>query len=711
MLATDRRSAKQPAVAEPAGWRRVVHRGRALLARLMRRVGHRRLLLWTSLGASVVAIGLGIMYPRLGEWAIRNRVVPRLEKRLGQKIHIEDIDVSLGHATLRHLQAHSATGQTVGKIERIDLDFSFWRSLVGSIRLNSATLTHTDISVTEAQFEQLRDSWLPRTTRTDLAATSKATAGLRALLPTQITIDGLTIAVNHRGRLAIGSLGYDQATHEARLRDVSATAMWRGQAITLAVPTAMVNHASIATFENATMTAPWVRVAHMAGTLLRNGDVAAFDVHGDYPSSASVGWHAQGNISSDGRNGFATVSTKVGSAIPQRIAVAMSAQEIKFSGAMTFAGLRIDHRAVSTSAITDVGFTVDVKGSYHRAARVFEIPVATIHKDQVDVAIAGTMHLAAPGSIDVRLTVPPVPCQTALAALPPQLIPALAGYQLAGTFALELRGAIRRDALAASTLESTGGLAGCSVVAAPRNSPTKLNAAFSHRVEIAPHVYSDFIVGGVNPAFVEFDRIPDYVISSLIETEDPSFMEREHFAAPGMARALLENLRTGSLRIGGSTIPMQVAKNVFLDGKRNISRKMQELLLAWHIESTLPRYRILEIYFNIIEFGPGIYGVGNATRELFDKPIHELMPVDAAYFSAIIPRPRFSYQNFCTSKIDEPTLTRMQRALTLLVNEGKISVEDWDAATSTPIVFAARKGTQAECMERRRQALTMFESH
>ena len=677
----------------------------------MRPVGRRRLLLWSSLGALIVALGLGVIYPRVGEWAIRNRVVPRLEKRLGQQIHIEDIDVGLGHATLRHIQAHSATGETVGEIERIDLDFSLWRSLVGSIRLNSATIVHADVSLTAAQFDQLREGFAPRAHVANQTATSHATSGLRAMLPQRIAIDDLSIEVNHRGRLTLAALTYDQPSRNVRLSEVNAMVIWRGQPLTLAVATAKIDNASLATFENATMTAPWFRVAHMAGTLLRNGNTAAFDVHGDYPSSAAVGWHAHGSISSDGREGFANVATTVGRAPPQEIAVAVSAQEIKFGGAMTLAGLRIDHPAVSTSAITDVAFTVDVKGSYHRAARVFEIPVATIHKDQVDVAVAGTIHLAAPGSIDVRLTIPPVPCQTALAAVPPQLIPTLAGYQLSGTFALELRGAIRRDALAASTLESTGGLAGCKVVTAPLNSPTKLNAAFSHRVEIAPHVYSDFIVGGANPAFVEFDRIPDYVISSLIETEDPSFMAREHFAAPGMARALLENLRTGTLRVGGSTIPMQVAKNVFLDGKRNISRKLQELLLAWHIESTLPRYRILEIYLNIIEFGPGIYGVGNATRELFDKPIHELMPVDAAYFSAIIPRPRLSYQNYCTGQIDEPTFTRMQRALTLMVNEGKISAEDWDAATSTPIVFAARKGTQAECMERRRQALTFFESH
>ena len=389
----------------------------------------------------------------------------------------------------------------------------------------------------------------------------------------------------------------------------------------------------------------------------------------------------------------------------------MSAQDLTFAGTVALAGLQLDHPAVANIPIFDLAFTVDLRGNYQRATHVIEIPVATIHKDHVDVAVAGTLQLAAPQRIDVRITVPPVPCQTALLALPASMIPALAGYRLGGTFALDIRGAIRYDDLAASTLESTGGLAGCTVVAAPSNSPSKLTGAFSHRVEVAPHEFRDFVVGGHNPAFIEYDRIPEFVISSLVETEDPSFMERAQFAAPGMARALLENLRTGSLRVGGSTIPMQVAKNLFLDGQRTMSRKLQELLLAWHIESTIPRYRILEIYLNIIEFGPGIYGLGDATRELFDKPVHELMPVDAAYFSAIIPRPRFSYQNFCTGQVDDVTLARMQRALTLLVNDGKLSVEDWEAATSTPLVFAVRKGSLAECMARRRAALTKFESH
>ncbi len=708
-----------PSNDKPRFGRRLVQPARAVIARLLQPQRNRRVLGWVAIVAVLVPVSLWVIYPRVGEWVIRHRLMPRLEQKLGQRISVEDIEVSLGHATLRNINTHNTMGQGINTIARLDLDFSVWRSLVGSIRLQSATVAHAELRISERQLTQLRAGVVPSTTlpannSANNDATS-ATAGLRAMLPGQILLHDVSLQVGTRGHVALASLRYDSRNHTARVDDITASGTWHGTPITVQVATAMMHHTSLVTFENASVTAPFFQVSHMAGTLRRKGRDGSFNIRGDYPSTAVVGWRVQGELHDAGQSGAATVTTTVATSVatstPHELQVTLTAPEITFAGAMAFAGLQFKHPAIAAIPITDVAFSVDLRGSYHRASRVLELPIATIHKDQVDVAVAGTMQLTPPRRIDARITVPPVACQAALLAVPRQLIPALVGYQLAGSFALEIRGAIRSDDLAASTLESTGGLAGCTVVAAPRNSPSKLTGAFSHRVEMAPHVFKDFVVGSGNPAFVEYDAIPDYVLSSLIETEDPSFMEREQFAAPGMARALLENLRTGSLRVGGSTIPMQVAKNLFLDGQRTLSRKLQELLLAWHIESTLPRYRILEIYLNIIEFGPGIYGLGDATRELFDKPVHELMPVDAAYFSAIIPRPRFSYQNFCTSQIDSATLTRMQRALTLLVNEGKLSVEDWRAATSTPVVFAVGKSSAAECMERRRQALTMFESH
>jgi membrane peptidoglycan carboxypeptidase len=149
---------------------------------------------------------------------------------------------------------------------------------------------------------------------------------------------------------------------------------------------------------------------------------------------------------------------------------------------------------------------------------------------------------------------------------------------------------------------------------------------------------------------------------------------------------------------------MQVAKNLFLSRERTLSRKLEELVLAWHMETSLSRDRILEIYLNIIEFGPGIYGISEAASALFGKTAAELQPNEAAYFSAIVPRPSSSYATYCQGEIDVVTAKRMRRALTLLVNAGDLSPEDWQAAVATKLEFST-PANRAACMLRRDRAL------
>ena len=680
----------------------------------------RRRIAWSLVALAVLLpIGLFVVYPLVGAWAIRHRLLPRLEARLGQRILVEDIDVSLGHATLYHVRMLGEAAQTVGEIEQLDVDFATLGSLVGSIRLQAASLTHVQLQLSHQQLTRVRAALDGPREATVTAPGQSASSGTRTklatLIPAQLHIRDVSLRVDNRVELTIASIERMHATSPVELRGIGVVAHHPRATITAHADQAKLSSTTIATFTGATISASVgtgataATATDISGSLIRIGADVYWQAAGTYPSTNQVAWRLQGRTLDRGRTGDAQLLTATDQP-SGLLSAAFSPTAISFDGTIAIAGVSLAHPAVVNRPVNGIGFSLAVRGSFDRVAQRLEVPVATLHKDGVAIALGGSAQLGQHRSIDLRITVPPVPCQTVLQAVPPAMIPKLAGYVLAGTFALDLRGAIAWDSLAASTLESTGGLAGCSIVTAPADSPAKLNAPFVHRVEVAPQQYADLIVGGKNPYFVNYDSIPDYVIHSLVETEDPTFMQRESFAAPGMARALLENLRTGTLRVGGSTIPMQLAKNVFLDGKRTLARKLQELFLAWHIESTLPRYRIIEIYLNIIEFGPGIYGIGRATHELFDKPVYELMPVDAAYFSSIVPKPRTSYHNFCKGEIDDDTRNRMQRALTLMVNEGEISPEDWKAATETHVVFAERKDSEADCMARRKQALTEFEN-
>ena len=90
---------------------------------------------------------------------------------------------------------------------------------------------------------------------------------------------------------------------------------------------------------------------------------------------------------------------------------------------------------------------------------------------------------------------------------------------------------------------------------------------------------------------------------------------------------------------GASTITQQLAKNLWLSPSRNPLRKVEEAILTWQLERTLPKRRILELYLNVVEFGPGVYGVGAASRRYFGKPASEVTDAEAAELAASLPSP------------------------------------------------------------------------
>ncbi len=106
-----------------------------------------------------------------------------------------------------------------------------------------------------------------------------------------------------------------------------------------------------------------------------------------------------------------------------------------------------------------------------------------------------------------------------------------------------------------------------------------------------------------------------------------------------ISKALEEREEEGRIR-GASTISQQVSKNLFLWGEPSYVRKGLEAVITLGIESLWPKDRILEMYLNIAEFGPGVYGAGKAVDEYFGKPVKELSAEEAARMAAVLPNPK-----------------------------------------------------------------------
>ena len=127
---------------------------------------------------------------------------------------------------------------------------------------------------------------------------------------------------------------------------------------------------------------------------------------------------------------------------------------------------------------------------------------------------------------------------------------------------------------------------------------------------------------------------------AVIAAEDSRFREHSGVDWDAMHEALRKDYEKGRLRVGGSTITQQLAKNLYLSPARTPWRKLRELAIARRLESTLGKDRILELYLNVIEFGRRTYGAEAAARRYFGKAASGLTREEAALLAAVIPSPR-----------------------------------------------------------------------
>jgi monofunctional biosynthetic peptidoglycan transglycosylase len=136
-----------------------------------------------------------------------------------------------------------------------------------------------------------------------------------------------------------------------------------------------------------------------------------------------------------------------------------------------------------------------------------------------------------------------------------------------------------------------------------------------------------------------WDAIAPEARLAVVAAEDQNFPRHSGFDREAIADALEAHEHGRRLR-GASTISQQVAKNLFLWPRRSFLRKGLEAYFTVLIEALWPKRRILEVYLNIAEMGPGVYGVGAASRLYFDKPAAALTPREASLLAAVLPSPK-----------------------------------------------------------------------
>jgi monofunctional glycosyltransferase len=145
----------------------------------------------------------------------------------------------------------------------------------------------------------------------------------------------------------------------------------------------------------------------------------------------------------------------------------------------------------------------------------------------------------------------------------------------------------------------------------------------------------------IQKRWVNFSKISPYLKRAVVASEDDLFYTHCGIDWAALRRAAETNIKREKYSHGGSTITMQLARNLFLSPRKSLIRKGREMLIALELELWLPKTRILEMYLNVAEWGNGIYGIWAASQHYFDKAPSQLTAYESAFLAAILPRPRY----------------------------------------------------------------------
>ncbi|MDY0060079.1 MAG: monofunctional biosynthetic peptidoglycan transglycosylase [Myxococcota bacterium] len=312
------------------------------------------------------------------------------------------------------------------------------------------------------------------------------------------------------------------------------------------------------------------------------------------------------------------------------------------------------------------------------AAATLELKSLAATVGEVELAAWGRLsQRAAAIPYEVTVALGPIPCRDIPGSLPEGLAPVLAGLGLDGHLSLRVRaeGDLAADESPAVQIDGTA--EGFRVVTEAGPDLTRLRGPFVQDILLESGRRAQISLDPRVPGFAAYDRISPYLRRAVISSEDVNFYRHKGLDFGQIEASLEKNLQEGRIARGGSTLTQQVVKNLFLSKDKTLSRKLQEAYLAWKLEQVVDKRRILEVYLNIIEWGPEVFGARMASRYYFDKEPGQLTLAEAAFLAAIIPNPVASARQVRRGEIPPPLFSRMQRILKRMRALEYISEEEY----------------------------------
>jgi len=288
-------------------------------------------------------------------------------------------------------------------------------------------------------------------------------------------------------------------------------------------------------------------------------------------------------------------------------------------------------------------------------------------------------NIAADTIYKLRVKIPNMQAQNFINSLPTGLFSNFEGMEAEGTFNYSLDFVYNKNKPRALVFESTLNKKDLKILKYGEANLSKLNTQFTYRAVDNGRLQRAVIVGPENPNYTPLSQVSPYLRHAVLTSEDPSFFSHRGFITEAFKQSIIQNIKTKKFARGASTISMQLVKNVFLTREKTLSRKLEEILLVYVLENNriASKERMLEVYFNIIEWGPNVYGIGEASQFYFQKHPLDLTLRECLFLASIIPSPKkFMWQFDSEGELRTGYSRHQDRLTRLMFQRGILHEQD-----------------------------------
>jgi hypothetical protein len=356
---------------------------------------------------------------------------------------------------------------------------------------------------------------------------------------------------------------------------------------------------------------------------------------------------------------------------------------ISFSGEASLRDVAIESARMAPTPIRGIDVGLSGSGRLLPMQRRLELAEAELSLEQARVQMAATMEWGSEHYLfNVDAQLPPTPCNDVVQSVPQDVLGdmALATWRgkLSGEFHLRLDSRQLDDAELDIDPKDQCQFETVPIMADLR----RFGRPFVHSVLEPDDTVFEMTTGPGTANWTDIEDISPLFVHAVLAHEDAGFFSHRGFSMRHIRDALVRNLKAGRYVVGASTITMQLVKNVFLHREKTLARKIQEVLLTWWLERVMSKREILELYLNVIEYGPGVYGIRHAARHYFSRSPSELSPAEAVYLSTILPNPKRYHQHLTRGALTAGWTEVVRKMLLRLGERGSYPPETVDFGLS-----------------------------